>query len=347
LPKAKLLVYYLPKNAIFEIVQVSLAIPNKVKNKYAKRYPFGMMIEERSYTATAKGYRFGFNGKEQVDEVSGSGNAYDFGARIYDSRLGRWMSVDPLQQKYASLSPYNFAGNSPISFKDPDGQKIVIYYKDENGKPQQWEYRPGLTPPDNVFLCDVIASIDYINESRRGAKQIKKAIVSEKTVNVFESDETQYLAIEYDKNNEPLLNEDGTVKNPEYNHLNYYPSGGLALMYNKGRDESDHSKRRMTGEVQSPALGFYHELSHFIADAYHPRLMAFRQSIKSIRYSNFEERRAVKSESKAGRELREPIRRNHSGSLRQTETVTSKSNERSVKRSYYRKNKKSKQRMGF
>jgi RHS repeat-associated protein len=83
-----------------------------------------MLIQERTYTATVEGYRFGFNGMEKVDEVSGSGNAYDFGARIYDSRLGRWMSVDPLYNhpKNISHSPYNFAINSPIMIIDKDGK---------------------------------------------------------------------------------------------------------------------------------------------------------------------------------------------------------------------------------
>jgi RHS repeat-associated protein len=72
-------------------------------------------------------YRFGFNGMEQDNEVSGSGNSYDFGARIYDSRLGRWMSVDPLQQDYQGLSPYQFVANSPILLVDPDGKKIIIH----------------------------------------------------------------------------------------------------------------------------------------------------------------------------------------------------------------------------
>ena len=103
---------------------MSVTIPNRARNKGIKRCPFGMLIEERSYTATAKGYRFGFNGMEKDNEVQGDGNSLDFGARIYDSRLGRWMSVDPLQIDYPKLSPYNFAGNNPIIYIDPDGKKI-------------------------------------------------------------------------------------------------------------------------------------------------------------------------------------------------------------------------------
>jgi RHS repeat-associated protein len=52
--------------------------------------------------------------------------AYDFGARMYDARVGRWLSLDPLQSKYPNLSPYNFVANNPILYIDPDGKKIVI-----------------------------------------------------------------------------------------------------------------------------------------------------------------------------------------------------------------------------
>ena len=40
-------------------------------------------------------YRYGFNGKENDDEVKGEGNQQDYGMRIYDPRLGRFLSVDP------------------------------------------------------------------------------------------------------------------------------------------------------------------------------------------------------------------------------------------------------------
>jgi RHS repeat-associated protein len=84
-------------------------------------------------------YRFHFNGKETDNEVYGEGNALDFGARTYDSRLGRWLSVDPLAAKYSDLSPYNFAGNCPILFIDIDGQKFVNPYRDKErvGKLEQ------------------------------------------------------------------------------------------------------------------------------------------------------------------------------------------------------------------
>jgi RHS repeat-associated protein len=84
----------------------------------------------RSYSSTA--YKYGFNGKENDDEVKGVGNSLDFGARVYDSRLGRWLSLDPLQAKYPFASPYNFCLNTPIRAFDPDGR--VVTYADEVSK---------------------------------------------------------------------------------------------------------------------------------------------------------------------------------------------------------------------
>ncbi|GIK68936.1 MAG: hypothetical protein BroJett020_02310 [Bacteroidota bacterium] len=71
-------------------------------------------------------YSYGFNGKLKDDEIKGSGNSYDFGARIYDPRLGRWLSVDPLAVKYPFASPYNFALNTPIQAVDPDGEDVIF-----------------------------------------------------------------------------------------------------------------------------------------------------------------------------------------------------------------------------
>ena len=46
---------------------------------------------------------------------------YDYGFRIYNPRLGKFLSVDPLTKEYPELTPYQFASNSPIEYIDLDG----------------------------------------------------------------------------------------------------------------------------------------------------------------------------------------------------------------------------------
>ena len=82
-----------------------------------------MLMPERSY-ANGGQYRYGFNGKEKDDEVKGAGAQYDYGFRVYDPRIARFLSVDPLIQTYPWWTPYQYAGNSPISFIDVDGAEL-------------------------------------------------------------------------------------------------------------------------------------------------------------------------------------------------------------------------------
>jgi RHS repeat-associated protein len=82
-------------------------------------YAFGAVMPDRSFNAV--GYRFGFNGKENDNEVKGNGNQQDYGMRIYDPRIGRFLSTDPLTNKYPFYTPFQFAGDDPINFVDVDG----------------------------------------------------------------------------------------------------------------------------------------------------------------------------------------------------------------------------------
>ena len=78
------------------------------------------MMPGRGFAA-AGSYRYGFNGKENDNEVKGEGNQQDYGMRIYDPRLGRFLSVDPLIYEYPELTPYQFASDRPIDGIDLDG----------------------------------------------------------------------------------------------------------------------------------------------------------------------------------------------------------------------------------
>ncbi len=94
-----------------------------------------MGMPGRQYSST-NGYRYGFNGKEKNNEISGEANSYDFGERMYDPRLGKFLSIDKYTHKQPYYSPYIFAGNKPIWCIDKDGNQeiiVTIYEKQKDG----------------------------------------------------------------------------------------------------------------------------------------------------------------------------------------------------------------------
>jgi len=96
-------------------------------------YPFGMQMPGRIDDVISK-YRYGFNGMEKDDEFKGEGNSYDFGARMYDSRIGRFLSVDPRTNEFPHIAPYVFAGNKPINHIDFGGEhEFLMIYNTSTG----------------------------------------------------------------------------------------------------------------------------------------------------------------------------------------------------------------------
>ena len=90
-------------------------------------YPFGLQMDQRSYTlGGAKGHRYGFNGKEKdQDGEWGSNTHYDYGFRIYNPAIAKFLSVDPLTKSYPELTPYQFSSNRPIDGIDLDGLEFL------------------------------------------------------------------------------------------------------------------------------------------------------------------------------------------------------------------------------
>ncbi len=84
-----------------------------------------MTMPGRGYNAGS--YRYGFNGKEDDNDITNGGQ--DYGMRIYDKRLGRFLSVDPITNQYPSLTPYQFASNRPIDGIDQDGLEYLRFDK--------------------------------------------------------------------------------------------------------------------------------------------------------------------------------------------------------------------------
>jgi RHS repeat-associated protein len=88
-------------------------------------YSFGMPMPDRNSNLDA--YRFGFQGQEMDNEIYGDGGLIAFDERGYDSRLARWISIDPLFAKHPYCSPYVFVANNPILNKEIDGRDYAVY----------------------------------------------------------------------------------------------------------------------------------------------------------------------------------------------------------------------------
>ena len=82
-------------------------------------YPFGGLIADLGSVQPYK-----YNGKE-LDTKKGL-NWYDYGARQYDAALGRWHKIDPMTEKYYSVSPYAYCSSNPVNAIDYQG-KLVIF----------------------------------------------------------------------------------------------------------------------------------------------------------------------------------------------------------------------------
>ncbi|MBK6730820.1 MAG: hypothetical protein IPG60_07600 [Bacteroidetes bacterium] len=95
--------------------------------------PFGMLMPNRDWSAgSGDGYRFGFGGQEQVDEVYGNGNLNTAMFWEYDPRLGRRWNIDPIVKHFEA--PYTSFGNNPIFFSDLLGNDKTDYYDIGSGE---------------------------------------------------------------------------------------------------------------------------------------------------------------------------------------------------------------------
>jgi RHS repeat-associated protein len=84
-------------------------------------YPFGMRFNQAP-EKQSQSNDYLYNGKEL--QKFGL-NWYDYGARMYDAALGRFISIDPIADNFAHVSPYNYAENEPVGSIDLWGLQRV------------------------------------------------------------------------------------------------------------------------------------------------------------------------------------------------------------------------------
>ncbi|WP_312847245.1 RHS repeat-associated core domain-containing protein [Chitinophaga polysaccharea] len=98
-------------------------------------------------------YRYGFNGKENDNEIKGEGNQQDYGMRIYDPRIGKFLSVDPLTKDYPWNSTYAFAENDVIRNIDLVGAEKLPYVQRFSYQQNGWD----------VLAAVNNAGVDFLN----------------------------------------------------------------------------------------------------------------------------------------------------------------------------------------
>ena len=95
-----------------------------------------------------------FTGKERDNET---GYGY-FGARYMDHELmTMWLSVDPMADKYPSISPYAYCAWNPVILIDPEGKENVIYVVNLQGKNARVDVDVALRRPDGGQVSEHFA----------------------------------------------------------------------------------------------------------------------------------------------------------------------------------------------
>ena len=121
-------------------------------------YPYGERWNDGSVEQADNRYRY--NGKE---EQSGFGLPYlDYGARLYDPATGRWVTQDPLSEKYYGISPYAFCAGNPMRYVDIDGMRIFPKGQEELIFPK------GQEELDMIRNTLPIADREYVNIDKNG-----------------------------------------------------------------------------------------------------------------------------------------------------------------------------------
>ncbi len=121
---------------------------------------------------------------------------YDSEARWYYPAIMRTTTIDPLAEKYYSISPYAWCGNNPIIAIDPTGEDVVIWYKDTNIKSgmSSYRYSGGEVKSTNLYVRKVVNALNYNinngNKAKNGGGDPSKTAVNDHSlsINIYETD---------------------------------------------------------------------------------------------------------------------------------------------------------------
>jgi len=292
-------------------------------------------------------YRYGFNGQEKDDEIKGAGNQIDYGARVYDPRLGRWLACEPLAMDFPFLSTYAFAANSPILLKDADGKIIIIHYTDDNNKKQiitlnKTSDLEVYKNHQNNYVRAVVDNLKQVNDS--GVPTACDAIEGTKEeVHVYykKQDEkgasNKFIpktdeAAEVEKGesvNTILFDPEHTSFTPSNEDFDKITSMKEALNSHRVSDEVkegvkkeiEKAKMNSTGSESTPDEIIHHELSHFLDYDVNPKKFEADSKETVPYYDRKSEENVQRGPEKQYRATKgKPERTNHAGIKEKSKT---------------------------
>ena len=114
------------------------------------------------------------NCSEERDEETGYGY---FGARYMDHELmTMWLSVDPMCDKYPSISPYAYCAWNPVRLVDPDGREFTVWIEDGGGN--TYEYKPNMSPTGDAAARQQIQTLNEMYSTSLGQEMLDVLIES-------------------------------------------------------------------------------------------------------------------------------------------------------------------------
>jgi RHS repeat-associated protein len=209
--------YFYVKNHLgSNVMVINRNTGNSAQNNHY--YPFGLTMGI-STNQGAQPYKY--TGKE-LDMEHGL-MQYDQLARTYDPAIGRFLSIDPLCEKYYWISPYAYCLNNPVNAIDPDGKEIIFIIRNGSGKiTNQLTYRNG-----NFW---------YSNGDRYNSSQGSISNTLDRTLAVYQKIENS--------GNKVLINQLNTLENSSNTHYVEGRVKGLGSMVKSHRDGKTYLEKK-------------------------------------------------------------------------------------------------------